>query len=701
MHADVPDKISTKAAAYDWQVAGLNFASAVDVENPLERAFARVTKESIDQSNEPGDQSLDGWWVRSQTDWGGGAGYKFMEPISEDPIPTTFDWSYGINVWSEGELKLHRKPRVAWRPAIGEGIAPEGADPMMVLYSGYVYISIGADVYRAPVSEFGGEPSMTAYASFDSNVTQLLVGGGYLLAFTISDGVYRVMPDGNSVKLFTSSQGPVTGWHVKDRLILASSRSLYEQPIPDVTPVELSGETPIVTNPDPGWQWLAVTDAPGSILAAGRGTSTSTISAITIEANGGLPTLAAPIVVAELPRGEDIRSIESYLGAYLMISTSLGVRVGIIDTDDRIVYGPLIGPQISGHFYSYDRFAFASVLNAGEGRPGLIRLDLSNVTSENKVPWAYDVRTDAGYLITGIGLASPSLVIMCTMNSTSRQVTLYSVSTTDDVENYGVIQSGWIRMGSTVHKNWSQLGLVAEPPMHGQVKAYLITPTGDHEVGSLENPEYEKDFRFAESELHSSLAAVRLVFSKGGVTPPDEIIPPEPPEPIPTPDPGPEPGDGEQSWNTLRTFTWLEVKDSYSQWLDIADTSGGGGLRVGIALSDIDEKHDPTKTPVLESWILKATPAIERIELMRIPLSCFDWELDSRGQKIGGQGTALLRYEELAARVGTGKVVSMKNINTKRNFSVVVDDLSFRQSAPGSRGSGFGGVIDLVARVLT
>ena len=43
MHTDVPDKISTKAAAYDWQVAGLNFASAVEAENPLERAFARVS----------------------------------------------------------------------------------------------------------------------------------------------------------------------------------------------------------------------------------------------------------------------------------------------------------------------------------------------------------------------------------------------------------------------------------------------------------------------------------------------------------------------------------------------------------------------------------------------------------------------------------------------------------------------------------
>lgn len=307
--------------------------------------------------------------------------------------------------------------------------------------------------------------------------------------------------------------------------------------------------------------------------------------------------------------------------------------------------------------------------------------------------------TDA---IVAIGMNEVFMVAV-----TQGAVSIWMSTRTSVSEDYGVLQSGAIRMGTTVEKNWARLGLTATPPMRGQVQSYLITSNDSVEVGSIRNPEFQDDFLIADSGLHSSVAAVRLVLSKGGVTPPGVITTPTPPDPVPTPTPGPEPEPGEHSWNTLRVFSWLEVRDSYDQWLGIADTRDGnfnvaqaGGVTSDGLNPDDVLASDADQTPVLESWSLKAVPAIERTELMRIPLSCFDWELDSRGQKIGGQGTALARYEELTSRVGAGTVVDLRNLNTNRLFKVVVDDLSFRQTAPGSRGSGFGGVVDLVVRVL-
>lgn len=719
------DEFSTRAASYDWQIAGMKFASAVDADNPMERAFARVTKEAIDQSPQPGDQSLDGWWVRSQTDWSGGAGYRFMEPMSEDPIPKTFNWSYGVDVWSEGKLTLLRRPRKAFAPPNGSPIVV-GTKPSMVSYSGYIYFSVGTGVYRFSESDlvddsFSSAEMPTAYATFSSDVTKLLVAGGYLLAFTLSHGVYRIA-SGSTTQLFTSTQGPILGWFVKDRLILTSGASLYDQPIPTST-VALNAETPLVTNIDPSWQWVSITDSPGAILAAGRGSSSSTISAISLEADGGLPTLAAPTVVAEMPRGEQIRTTQSYLGSYLLISTTQGIRLGIIDSGDRIVYGPLIGaPITNSEFSAYDKFAYASVTDAGEGRAGLIRLDLSKVTQENKVPWANDVRVDENHTVFAVTVISWATAVILTMDRSNNRVHLFVVTPTGLSEDYGALQSGAIRMGSTVEKNWARVGLTATPPMRGKIQANLITPNAVVQVGSLTNPEYQADFRVADTDLHSSIAAIQLILSKGGVVPPESVTAPTLPDPdpivtpvpgIPEPDPGLPPGSGEYSWNTLRAFTWLEVQDSFSQWLDVANTGGtteSGGTFEILPVETVETfdnlnpgtvlPSDSDTTPVLEAWVLKAIPAIERTELMRIPLSCFDWELDSRGQKVGGQGTALSRYEELTTRAGKGTVVDLRNLNTKREFKVVVDDLSFRQTAPGSRGSGFGGVVDLVVRVL-
>ena len=93
-------------------------------------------------------------------------------------------------------------------------------------------------------------------------------------------------------------------------------------------------------------------------------------------------------------------------------------------------------------------------------------------------------------------------------------------------------------------------------------------------------------------------------------------------------------------------------------------------------------------------------PSIERTELVRIPLAVFDDEAASRGMQIGGMGTVLERYEALADRAGQGRALALKNLNTNREYTVVVDDLSFRRTGKGSRGSGFGGVIDVVARVI-
>ena len=58
----VPDSIR-----YDYAIGELPFLSLTGDQTPYERALAPVRKQQVDQSMAPGDQSLDSWWLRSQT----------------------------------------------------------------------------------------------------------------------------------------------------------------------------------------------------------------------------------------------------------------------------------------------------------------------------------------------------------------------------------------------------------------------------------------------------------------------------------------------------------------------------------------------------------------------------------------------------------------------------------------------------------
>lgn len=702
------DPWKVNAAAYDWRLAGLHFNSAISGESPYERAFSKVNKQSIDQSSQPGDQSLDGWWIRSQTDWSGGAGYEFMEPISQDPIPRTFNWSHGIDPWTPGKIYLHRKPSLCVTIPLATG-----ADPVMAVHNDtagtpYLYVAVGTDVYRFLVASlktvgFTVASLGSPYCTLPSNVTSLVVAEGVLLACTASDGVYRVQA--TPFRLFRSSAGnQISAWWTKDRLILAAGRHLYEQPVPAalVDVDTLSSSTGrIVSQNETAWRWVSVTSGPRGILVAGRGSTSSSISLIALDPDGGLPTLTAPFVVAEFPSNEKVLEISSYLSRFLLISTTAGARLAVIDADGTITYGPLLRtPFLNGKFSTFDRFAWSSVDDAGEGRSGLVRFDLSEVSGETRAAWATDLRIPADVgTVVGQEIFGQDYTAILAKSTSGTNALLYISQQGSATEDYGIIQSGAIRLGATVSKNWSRLNLSASPAMIGSIEAKVVTNEVVATVGTMSNPTYEIEWSIADEALSSQIAAVQLKLFKGAVSPTAVT----PPAPTPTPTPGPEPGPGEQSWGSILSYTWDELAGVWVRWDDL-----GGGPTSPELPSPVTPTPGsnpvvaipPSATPILESWAIRAVPAIERTELLRVPLLAFDGEVDTRGVPVGTAGSAFARYRELVSRVGQGRVVSLVNLNTGDSDLVVVDELSFRQTGKESRGSTFGGVIDIVARVL-
>jgi hypothetical protein len=92
--------------AYDIAIAGLPFFVSPLDEQPYRRVTAQYRKQQIDQSREPGEQTLTGWWLRSQSSFHYGQGIKFFEPIQDESLRFQYTESKGVDVWEKGQCTL-------------------------------------------------------------------------------------------------------------------------------------------------------------------------------------------------------------------------------------------------------------------------------------------------------------------------------------------------------------------------------------------------------------------------------------------------------------------------------------------------------------------------------------------------------------------------------------------------------------------
>ena len=104
-----PQNTPTYAAtgvAYDISIAGQPFFLLNDDNTPYRRVTAQYRKNQVDMSREPGEQTLTGWWLRSQSSFHLGQGITFYEPTQDESLRFQYTYSKGCNVWDKGQVTL-------------------------------------------------------------------------------------------------------------------------------------------------------------------------------------------------------------------------------------------------------------------------------------------------------------------------------------------------------------------------------------------------------------------------------------------------------------------------------------------------------------------------------------------------------------------------------------------------------------------
>jgi hypothetical protein len=362
---------------------------------PYRRVTAQYRKQQIDQTREPGEQTLTGWWVRSQSSFHLGAGIKYFEPIQEESLRFQYTESKGLDVWTRGQATL-LNTTVKAEPATATNLSLFGARDTTNNVDAIVF-SEGPDLKKLTMS--GDTPTVTPYT---------LVASPHTLDFKslTSDGTRYFAADNARIhrgNIFGSTSdghlynlsGPVTTVvlrYAKQRLLAAVDRDIYELNSNNTTTAgghALPGE--LYRHPNPSWIWTTISEGPAAFYVGGYAGSQSSLYKITLDTANtnvlGFPELNAPTVVVDLPEGEILNAFDVYLGTFGVLCTSKGVRVAVISADGDVSYGPLLLETECKSVTFKDRFAYVTTLQDGES--GLIRIDLSQPVVPNSLIFGY------------------------------------------------------------------------------------------------------------------------------------------------------------------------------------------------------------------------------------------------------------------------------------------------------------------------
>ena len=381
--------------AYDVAFAALPFFLAASDEQPYRRVTAQYRKQQIDQTREPGEQTLTGWWVRSQSSFHLGAGIKYFEPIQEESLRFQYTESKGLDVWTRGQATL-LNDTVRAEPATASNLFLFGAKDTTNNVDAIVFTE-GPDLKKLTMS--GDTPTVSTYTLVTSPHTldfKALTSDGsrYFAADNARihrGNIFGTTSDGHIYDL----GGPVTTVvlrYAKQRLLAGVDRDLYEL---DSNKATTAGghalPTELYQHPNPSWIWTTISEGPAAFYVGGYAGSQSSLYKITLDTATpnalGFPTLETPTVVVDLPEGEILNAFDVYLGTFGVLCTNKGVRVSVLSADGDVSYGPLLLETECKSVTFKDKFAYVTTLQDGES--GLIRIDLSQPVIPNSLVFAY------------------------------------------------------------------------------------------------------------------------------------------------------------------------------------------------------------------------------------------------------------------------------------------------------------------------
>jgi hypothetical protein len=590
-------------------------------------------------SREPGEQTLTGWWLRSQSTFHFGQGIKFFEPAQDESLRFQYTWSKGCDIWNKGQVTLLKDVDVVHdsaatlqansRPGqILRSIRYNDTDSTLFL-DGFDVDKVDLDGTVTHFIDYTTGTDDKVYAICDDGVyaywvTNSAPTGGNLEVrkkiLTADSG------DGDTL-MFTGTGITVTNAvieYTKERIILAANDSIYE-----FSTTATALPTPVYTHGDPDHIFTSITSSGAAIYLSGYSGIQSNIYKFTLNTTGAMPTLTSAITAAELPVGEVVYRIYYYLG-YMAIGSSLGLRIASVAgaQDGSIVYGPLLfeSEQAVYDVAGYDKYLWCTT-NV-DGNPGVTRVDLSTQINANLVfayAWdLYDPATTA-FTTTSCSFAgNTNRLVWCTANNGTDDGSVYIESATTLVPEASM-RTGYIRYNTLENKIFK-----------------FMTPRFNTRNGGL------TIYSIDQNDKSYNLG----VFSQGS--------------------------------------DLSQVGISYPN---------GAQQFLGFEFIFTRSTSDDTKGPIFTGYQVNTLPSIPRQRLIQFPVSMYDYESDKFGNQTGYEGYTYDRINTMQNIEDVGDLIKVEDFRTGETFLGLIEEMDFINKTPtDKRYSGFGGLFLITIR---
>lgn len=705
--------------AYDTAIGGMPFIYAINDARPYIRQTAPFRKEQFDNQTEPGEQSLTGWWIRSQQSFHAGDGITFYDPAqsaSNSPEHFRFADSKGVDIWTQGEVTLLNNVNVAH---ITTGAIKPNGRPSQYLRSirwnntSGVLLADEYDVDKIDID--GNETHFINYnAGTDSAVYAICDDGTFAYWITNTSTkktVYKKPLTGTSastadVTLMFDEIGTINNAameYVKERIVLCADNKVYEFGAGAV-----AMPTPVYTHPSTTHVYTSVAASGPAIYVAGYNGIQSSIIKFTLSTAGVMPTLTSAITAAELPVGEIVHKIHYYLG-YMMIGTNKGIRVATVnDNDGSLSYGPLIveTSQPCYDFASRDHYVWCAT--GVDGEPGVIRIDLSLEVAPLRFAYANDVYYGGvtGRVTTACAFANGTDQLVFASTGLTVGGTITNKAMTSGIATLTTASAHGLTAGNTV---WVE-----------GVDSNFNSSTGPWTVTAATTTTFTYT-----SAVTATVASTAVTSATALANTPGSTYIEDDTDLIPT-------GyleTGYIRYNTLepKNFKRLVARGDFEYGSMTLETVTADGTEYDVVAYDASvppvevttsnpqeaqeylaykfilyrDGDDASRGPVMKGYQAKATIATPRQRVMRFPVYCYDVETDRYNVQVGYEGRAFDRIGQLEAIEENGDVVTWQDLTTGESRQAVIEQISFTRLTPPDRGfTGYGGVIDITIRTV-
>jgi hypothetical protein len=623
---------------FDVAIGGMPFIYGITDATPYRRQTAEFRTQRFDNARDPGEQSLSGsgYWIRSQSSFHLGGGITYQEPIvgTPDEVKFQFSDSVGVDPWTPGQLSLLHSTSLTQASTARSGV-------FSTIISGTEYLvkvtgSAAVTARVTTTTTAGTTATIIDNTAINEEILYAAMGGNDLMMVTPTK-VWRYSFDAVSPALHqdyainTANATSAFISYVKQRFMLgftdtAKDTFVYELVRNTGSSINLSTLTPVngsATLPI-GFRFMGITESSAAIYVGGFSGDEGIALKISVDGTGALSTMTTVLV---LPRGERLTAMYGYLGTFVALGTSQGVRIAISDATGNLSYGPLVYES------AYDVYAFtarneyiwAGIQSEVNSYSGLIRINLGSPLGSGKYAYATDLYA------TG---TTGSIWSIATFANGHKAFTvedsgLWRESQTDYVES-GEITTGIIRFDTFENKAWKRIKLRIEGALQGDIDMFRVI---------------------------------------NGVDTAFQTVP--------------------EGTTAIYDYDLASV---------FGDVSAEAQFKFRLNRNDTD----PTQGAVIYGYSVKALPTPTRARVLQIPLFCFDQETDRNKQIIGYQGYALGRLQALEQMEALGETLVIQDFTAGGEpIEAVVEQVTFtRTTPPNGNFSGYGGVIQVVARTV-